>query len=335
MTRKVVGMFLVAACLLLGAGRQAVAAAAEVDDFKVALQFGVGYLPLAVMQDQKLIEKHLAAGGLPGTKVTWSRLGSGAPMNDAILAGQLHVASGGVGPMLTLWGATKGQVKGVLAMCAMPLYMLSSTGAKSVKDLTPKDRIAIPGAGVSIQTVLLEMAAEQAFGEGQHKRFASQLVNLQHPEALSALLSKKDVTAYVSSPPFQYQGLAQPGITRVFNSYDLLGGPGTFLVMWSHSKFREENPRTWKAFLAAYQEAVDLINRDKRAAAEIYVRASGDKGGVEGILKQLNDPELKFSAVPEQTMKFASFMHRVGRLKLKAESWKDYFFPEAHSLPGS
>jgi len=310
-------------------------ARAEVDDFKVALQFGVGYLPLSVMQDQKLIEKHLQAAGLKGTKVTWSKLGSGAPMNDALLAGQLHVASGGVGPMLTLWGATKGQVKAVFGMSAMPLYMLSNTGATSLKELTEKDRIAIPGAGVSIQTVILEMAAEQIFGEGQHKRFSAQLVNLPHPEALSALLSKKEVTAYVSSPPFQYQGLERPGITRVWSSYDVLGGPGTFLVLWANSQFREQNPKTYQAFVAAYREAVELINRDRRLAAEIYVRSSGDKSGVDNIFKQLSDPDLRFSITPEHTMKFAAFMHKVGRVKLKAESWRDYFFPEAHALPGS
>jgi NitT/TauT family transport system substrate-binding protein len=330
--KKLFAILIAVAAMLAGPTRPV---AAEVDDFRIALQFGVGYLPLFVLQDQKLVEKHLAAAGLGASKVTWSRLASGVPMNDALLSGQLHVASGGVAPMLTLWGATKGQVKAVLALCAMPLYMLSNTGARSVKDLTPKDRIAMPGAGISIQTIVLEMAAEQAFGEGQHRRFSSQFVNLPHPEALAALLTRREVTAVVSSPPFQYQGLEQPGITRVFNSYDVLGGPGTFLVTWATSKFREENPRTWKAFLGAYHEAVELINRDRKTAAEIYLRASGDKTTLDNIVKQLNDPELKFTAVPEQTMKFAAFMHKVGRTKLKAESWKDYFHPEAHALPGS
>lgn len=317
---------------MLGLSATGRAAATEADDFKIALQFGVGYLPLAIMQEEKLIEKHFQKEGLKA-KVTWARLGSGAPMNDALLAGQLHVASGGMGPMLTLWGRTKGQVRGVMAICNMPVYMLSNNGAKTLKDLTDKDRIAIPGAGVSYQTVVLEMAADQMFGDP--KRFSNQLVNLPHPEALAALLSKKDVTAYISSPPFQYQALAQPGITRVFNSYDVMGGPGTFLVLWANNKFREENPRTWNAFLAAYREAVDFINKDKRRAAEVYVQASKDKSGVDGILKQLQDPELQFTITPRNTVKFAEFMNKVGRLKQKPADWKELFFPEAHTLSGS
>jgi NitT/TauT family transport system substrate-binding protein len=38
---------------------------------------------------------------------------------------------------------------------------------------------------------------------------------------------------------------------------------------------------------------------------------------------------------PEATMKFADFMTNVGTLKMKAASWKDYFFPEVYDLKGS
>ena len=38
--------------------------------------------------------------------------------------------------------------------------------------------------------------------------------------------------------------------------------------------------------------------------------------------------------VPEATMKQAEFMVDVGTIKVKPASWKDYFFPEAHGLPG-
>ena len=38
---------------------------------------------------------------------------------------------------------------------------------------------------------------------------------------------------------------------------------------------------------------------------------------------------------PQQTMKYAEFMHKVGALKNQPASWKDYFFPEVQNLPGS
>lgn len=34
-------------------------------------------------------------------------------------------------------------------------------------------------------------------------------------------------------------------------------------------------------------------------------------------------------------MKYATFMNKVGSLKNKAESWKDYYFPDVHGVKGS
>lgn len=87
-----------AACLFSVSGT-ARAAQAETGDCRVVLQFGIGYLPLAIMKHSQLVEKRLKAAGLPQTKVIWSQLASGQPMNDALLSGTLHVASGGVAPI--------------------------------------------------------------------------------------------------------------------------------------------------------------------------------------------------------------------------------------------
>lgn len=324
--------------LAIGFGGAPPGAAAEVSELKVALQFGIGYLPLAIMKHNKLIEKHLQAAGMPETRVTWSRLGAGAPMNDALLSGSLHIASGGVPPFLFLWGRTVDtlKVKAVAALCSMPMFLVTrNPNVKSIRDLTDKDRISVAGAGSSIQTIVLQMAAAREFGEANYNRLGTLLVNLPHPEGLATLLSGKEVTAYISSPPFQYQALEKPGIRKVLSSYDVMGGPATFLVVWTTSKFREDNPRTYRAFFNAFKEATDFVNANKRAAAEIYVKESGDKGGVDAIAKMLNDPEIKITLAPENVMKYLEFMNKVGTLKQKAGSWKDLFFPEAHNLPGS
>jgi hypothetical protein len=34
-------------------------------------------------------------------------------------------------------------------------------------------------------------------------------------------------------------------------------------------------------------------------------------------------------------MKIADYMHRAGMVKSDVKSWKDYFFAELHSLPGT
>ena len=305
---------------------------------KIAEQFGIGYLPLTVMKANRLVEKHLKAAGLADTKVVWSTLASGQPMNDALLSGSLHIASGGVAPFLILWDRTRGglNVKAVAALASMPMYLVTNNpNVKSIRDFTDKDRISMAGAGQSIQTIVLQMAAAKEFGDANFNKFSTLYRNLSHPDGLAAFLSGTEITAYFSSPPFQYQALQKPGVRRILNSYDISGGPATFLVAWATGKFRDENPKTYQAFFNAYKEATDYINANKRAAAEIYVREAKDKSGVDAILKMLNDPEIRITMTPEQTLPIADFMQKTGTLKGKAASWKDLYFPELHNLPGS
>jgi NitT/TauT family transport system substrate-binding protein len=313
-------------------------ARAEMSEINVAQQYGISYLPLMIIEDQKLIEKHAKAAGVD-VKVGWAKFAGGNVMNDALLSNSLQFASGGVGPLVTIWARTRGNldVKAVSAINSMPLYLNTRNPAvKTIKDFTDKDKIALPAVKVSIQAVTLQMAAEQAFGEGQQNRLDPLTVTMAHPDGQTALLSgASEVTAHFSSPPFQYQQLKTPGIRTVLNSYDVLGGPATFNVVWTTSKFRTENPKLYDAFVKALDEATAIINRDKKAAAETYLRLAKGKDSVADILAMLNDPAIVYTTTPQNVMKYVDFMAKVGSIKVRPDSWKDLFFPNAHGLPGS
>ena len=313
-------------------------AGAEMSEVKVAQQYGISYLPLLVMEEQKLIEKHAKAAGVDVT-VGWAKFAGGNVMNDALLSGSLQFASGGVGPLVTLWARTKGNldVKAVAAINSMPLYLNTrNPNVKSIADFTDKDRIALPAVKVSIQAVTLQMAAEKTFGEGQQNRLDPLTVTMSHPDAQTALLSgASEIDAHFSSPPFQYQQLKHPTIHTVLNSYDVLGGPATFNLVWTTAKFRNDNPKLYDAFVKALDEAIAFINRDRKAAAEAYLRTSKDKDSVADILAMLNDPAIVYTTTPQNVMKYVTFMLKSGAIKTKPESWKELFFPNAQSLPGS
>ena len=313
-------------------------AQAELAEIKVAKQYGIGYLSLMLMEDQKLIEKYARAAGVDVT-VSWATFAGGNVMNDALLSNSLQFASGGVAPFVTLWSRTHGSldVKSVGAINSMPLYLVTrNPDVKSLADFTDKDRIGLPAVKVSIQAITLQMAAEKAFGPGQQGKLDPLTVTLSHPDAMQALLSgRSEVDAHFGSPPFQYQELRNPAVHRVLNSYDVLGGPATFNVVWTTSRFRSENPKLYDAFVQALDDATAQINRDKRAAAETYLRLSKDKDSLQDILAMLNDPQIVFTTTPQNVMKYVDFMVRIGSIKAKPDSWKDLFFPNAQGLPGS
>ena len=331
------GRRLIAATLV--AGLMATGARAEVGEVRIAEQFGIAYLPLMVMREEGLIEKHARKAGLGDIKVTWARFGSGGPMNDALLSGNLDFASGGVGPLLTIWSKTKGSldVKGVATLCRMPLYLTTNNpNVKSIKDFTDKDRIALPAIKVSLQARTLQMAAEQAFGPGKHDVLDRLTVSMKHPDGTVAMLSgKSEITAHFSGPPFQQQQLRNPRIRKILSSFDVLGGPTTFVSLYARSSFRQDNPKTYKAFVAALREAMAMINADKKAATRVFISQTKSKLDPAFVEKIVMDPENVFTTAPRNTMKYAEFMRKVGAIQHLPASWKDYFFPEIHGEPGS
>jgi NitT/TauT family transport system substrate-binding protein len=219
----------------------------------------------------------------------------------------------------------------------MPLYLVSrNPNVKTIKDLSDKDRIGMPAVKISVQALTLQMAAEQAFGPGQQNRLDPLTVTMAHPDAMQALLSgQSEINAHFGSPPFQYQELVKPGMHMVLNNYDVMGGAVTFNLVWTTEKFRSANPKLYDAFVKALDEAEAIINRDKRAAAEAYIRISKDKDTVDNIARMMNDPQIVYTTTPQNVMKYADFMAKTGAIKVKPESWKDLFFPNVHGLPGS
>jgi NitT/TauT family transport system substrate-binding protein len=304
----------------------------------IAQQFGIGYLILDVVRDQQLIEKHGKAQGLEIT-VDWNSISGATAMNEALLTGALDVVSAGVPPMLTVWDRTKGKqnVKAIAALGSMPNYLLTNNPKiKTLKDFSDKDRIAVPAAGVGFQSRTLQIETARQFGDDQFKKFDNISVSLPHPDATAALIAGgSEINSHFSSPPFQYQALQNPNVHKVLSSYDILGGPATFNVLYTTEKFHDENPKTYKAFYDALAEAEKIIKADKPAAAQAYIRVEQSKLPLALVEQIVKDPEIDFTVVPQRTFIYAEKLQELGVLKNKAASWKDYFFEEAHSGAGS
>lgn len=334
MAYRVFGVAAMTACLALAGGR---AWADEQHEIRVAKQYGISYLPLEVMEGRHLIEARAKAAGLGDIKVEWSQLSSGAPMNDALLSGNLDVVSGGVGPLLTIWSKTKGNynVKGISSINSMPLYLNTiNPKVKTLKDFTSSDRIALPAVKVSIQAVTLEMAAAQQLGKAD--ALDALTVSMAHPDAMAAMLSgHAEITAHFGSAPFMYQELEDKRVHRVLNSYDVLGGHGTFNLVWATSKFHDQNPKLYKAFFDALNDSMAFINGHKKDAAELWIAMEHSKLSLPFVMRILDDPENVYTTVPENVMKYAAFMNKVGAIHAAPATWKDVFFPEIYGVKGS
>jgi NitT/TauT family transport system substrate-binding protein len=327
-------VFAVFAALLITART----AAAEVSEVKIARQYGIGYLPIMIMERDRLLEKHAAKAGLTDIKVTWATFAGAGPMNDAMLSGDLHFASVGTTSLPILWAKTHGtaqEIKGVCALSSVPLYLNTRVPTiHSVKDFTEKDKIALPAIKVSTMAVVLQMAAAQAFGPKSHDKLDHLTISRSHPDGMTALLSgESEINTHFTWPPYNVRELKKPGIHTVLDSESVMGGPASTVVIITSKRFHDGNPKVYAAFLAAMRDANDVIRNDKRHAAEVYLQATKDKESVDEIEAMLVPTQ--FTVTPQNVMKFTDFLFQSGVIKEKPASWKDLFFPEIDDLQGS
>lgn len=317
----------------------ALPARAEVAEIVVAQQYGVSFLPLMVMEHDKLVEKHAKAAGLPELRVGWSKVAGPSVMNDGLLSGAIHFAAQGAPSLILLWDKTRGNagIKGVAAMTTYPLYLITTNPAvKAVRDFGPGDKIALPSVKISTQAIMLQMAAAAAFGPKEFARLDPLTVSLSHPDAALALANNTaGINAHFSSSPFYEQEAKLPGVRLITTNYEILGGPATAIVVTATARFREANPRAYKAFLDAEREAIDSINKDKRAAAALYLEVARDtKNSVDDILRIISDKDYAYTLQPQKVVATAAFMAQVGSIKQAPASVADLFFPEIAAVGG-
>jgi NitT/TauT family transport system substrate-binding protein len=180
------------------------------------------------------------------------------------------------------------------------------------------------------------MAAAKEYGVKGFDTLDPLTVSMTPPDATVALLKGgAQISAAFSVPPFQNQQLEDPAVHTVLNSFDVMGGSHAFTAVWAPAKFRDGNPVLYKALLAALKEATDIVNKDKKAAAALWIEDAKSKLPLDMVSKLVAGPQVRWTMTPENTMKYADFMAEVGTLKAKASSWKDYFFPEIYDEKGS
>ena len=301
---------------------------------------GVGFLPLLMMREHGLIEKHASAAGLPDVTVRWIDIGGPAVMNDALLSGSVDFIAAGPPGFLTLWDRTRDSaaVKGVAAMTSLPMYLNThAEHLRSLDDVTDADKIAVTAIKVSIPAIIMQMYATERYGADAAYRFDRYTVTMTHPDGVVALLSgTSEVNAHYTSPPFHHREREDPSIRTIMTTNDVMGGSTTFTMMSTTARFHDENPALYAAVLAALTEANEMIRANLGAAADVLIAADGG-GGFDraGLVEVLGDPDIRFTTAPENVTRYAEFMHEIGSIANLPESWRDLFFPEIHDLPGN
>jgi NitT/TauT family transport system substrate-binding protein len=308
-------------------------------EITISRQPGILYMPTHVIEKNRLIEKHAERLGVPGVTTKWVNFNSGGAQQDALLSGNVDLINTGTGQLLLMWDRTKGGVKGVAASSAAPLVLISrDPKIKTLSDFTESDRIAVPTIKISTQSILMQLAATKLFGPDQWSKFDPYTVQMGHPDAYIAMRNAvHEVKNHFAAPPFHHYALKNvPGARVVTTSTEIIGGPLSQAQFMTTTKFADANPKIIQAVRAAAEEAKATIEKDTKTSVETYKEITGDKTPTEDILELLSQPGMmEWNLFPQGTMVFAAHLHRIGSLKTLPASWKDYYLPIAHDLPGN
>ncbi|HEV2282658.1 MAG TPA: ABC transporter substrate-binding protein [bacterium] len=303
---RVTMAFLVAAAVAwtapgaIVAGAAAPAAPATVT---IAYQPGIGYATLLVIKAQHTLEKQF-----PGTSFAWTLLANGATIRTGMIAGQIQFGAGGVAPFLIGWDRGAG-LRLVAAMNEMNLWLVTlDPSVRTLRDLKPGMKIGMPGVD-SIQAIVLRKAAERAFGNAH--ALDTGIVSIEHPVGVQALLHGQ-LTAHLSSPPFQFEEVAAGG-RIILRSYDLFG-ESTFNSVFTTDKIAAQYPPLVDAMSRDLTEATAFINSHPREAAAILSADAHGKPGTEEFLGWMTRPGVRYTTVPHGFGAYAAFMHSIGLL---------------------
>jgi NitT/TauT family transport system substrate-binding protein len=331
---------MLAAVILAGSAGAASPAAADVATLRIVVPPDLAALPLIVAAHGGLVEKQAQARGLEAVTVQWLKPSGGNPL-EPLLKGEADVvATTDLVGFLLAWDERSGtleEIRGLAALARMPYLLLSRNPAiQTIRDLTAKDRIAVPATKISLPAVLLQMAAAQEWGVAQYDRLDALTVARSSNDAISALRAGRgDINADFSRTPYADDERGNPAVHRVMDSYDILG-PHSVGAVVATARFRDANPALCAALVGALIQAGEFIKLRRGAAAEIYdTMEKGNDIPIEELTDMLGDPDTAFSPAPAGIQRLVAFLQQTGRVKHSPDSWQQLFFPEIYKQPGN
>ncbi|MFW5712266.1 MAG: ABC transporter substrate-binding protein [Spirochaetota bacterium] len=251
----------------------------------IAEQYGLAYAPLQVMRAQGFLEAEL-----PDYEIEWSRLGNTAAIREAILAGRLDVGFMGIPPFLI--GYDRGMEWRIFTgLSQAPLGLVTwREDLQSLSDFGPQDKIALPQPG-SIQHILLSMACQRQLGDAQ--ALDDRLVTMNHPDGMNALLSRRDISAHFTSPPYLMEELAAEGTRLVVSGRQAMGGDFTFIVGVATQELMNSSPQAMAALRRALAQSIDFMQTER---SQVLRLLAGEYGLTEEKVAEYLDWEgMKYS----------------------------------------
>jgi aliphatic sulfonates family ABC transporter substrate-binding protein len=206
-----------------------------------------------------------------GVKIVFRTFSYGAPENQAMAAGELQIASAGMGPAIVAAARLPAKLVAISILEQTAILVPKDSPIKSVKDLKGKN-VAFPGEGSQQYPLLIKALADAGLKVSDIKLFKTK------GSDIPTLLKNKSVDAGITWDPHVSNALAG-GYARVLIKAEQImpikAGHYIGNGEYAREDFIAKNPSLVQDLVTANVKAIDYILKNPKEAAKLWSQQIG------------------------------------------------------------
>ena len=234
------------------------------------VNFGVqpATMPIYIAREMGLLDeiekKH-------NVKIVFRSFPYGAPENQAMAAGELQIASAGMGPAIVAAARLPAKLLAISILEQTAVLTPKDSPVQSVADLKGKT-VAFPGKGSQQFPLLVKALADAGLKVADIKLFKTK------GSDIPTLLGNGDIDAGITWDPHVSKALAA-GHSRVLIKAEKIlpikAGHYIGNGVYAREDFIEKSPELVQDLITAIVKSIDVILEDKDRAAELWSKQIG------------------------------------------------------------
>jgi ABC-type nitrate/sulfonate/bicarbonate transport system substrate-binding protein len=246
-------------------------------------------------------------------KVVFRNFAYGAPENQAMAAGELQMASAGMGPAIIAASRLPSTLVAITILEQTAIIVPRDSPLKSVKELKGK-KVAFPGEGSQQYPLLLKALADAGLKQTDITLFKTD--GAQIP----TLLQNKSVDAGITWDPHVSNALAA-GHSRVLIKAEkimpIMQGHYIGNGEYVHNDFLAKRPDVVQDLVTANVKAIAFILKDPKGAAKMWAKQIGFPLDVINYSLSERISVYSLNVVPEKSTidAYSKFLKEAGILK--------------------
>ena len=262
-TRQFVAATLVAAISML-------ATSAIAQEIKISRQYGLPYIPLVIMEQQQLLEKHVKRLNGSDVKISWSTVGTTTATIDGLISGQHRLRIGRHHRCAARCGtrrsAARTRSRPSPASRRFPIRWSPTTGT-SGRSRTSGRTIASPcppprcRCRRSCCRWRRRRRSGPTSGRARRAHGVARRIRTRRSRSCRRRARSTRTSAIRRTAS---RSCRTPGVHAVLWSNDVTNGPSTTIEVVTAQRVMREHPQWVEAFLAAQEEANAYIAKNPR-----------------------------------------------------------------------